>query len=383
MIKSVLQILPAVIFFLLNLNAQNASQDIVTGKTFSIDSKILNEHRVIHVGLPANYEQSKEKYPVLLVLDGEGNFNFSNGLINFLGQTGRFPQMIVIGIPNINRNRDFTPTMEEGRAAGGGAEKFIGFIEKEVFPFFESNYRISPYRILFGHSLGGMFAVHCLINHNDLFDGYIAASPYLQYNNHTILKDVESKMGNIGEHKLLFIALGNEPAYTEGITELINLLDDTPNDLPVKYVQLENEDHNSIRLRALYQGLEFIFNDWQINTDEIAGGCKSIKEKYQKLSRTFGYEIFPGEAVLNIIGYGYLNNQDFEEAINTFKWNVELYPESSNVYDSLGEAFEKSKQYEQASENYKVAAEIGKKTNSPNLQIYETNYSRVQHLLSK
>jgi tetratricopeptide (TPR) repeat protein len=59
------------------------------------------------------------------------------------------------------------------------------------------------------------------------------------------------------------------------------------------------------------------------------------------------------ERNLNSLGYKNLRNKNIETAINIFKINCKLYPESSNVYDSLGEAYLKNGDTIKAIENYK------------------------------
>ena len=46
-----------------------------------------------------------------------------------------------------------------------------------------------------------------------------------------------------------------------------------------------------------------------------------------------------GERALNALGYRLLRLQRSAEAISVFEWNVKAHPESSNVHDSLGEAY--------------------------------------------
>ena len=59
------------------------------------------------------------------------------------------------------------------------------------------------------------------------------------------------------------------------------------------------------------------------------------------------------ENLLNKTGYSYLREDNLEMAVNLFKINAALYPESSNVYDSLGEALLKSGDTLNAILNYK------------------------------
>jgi glyoxylase-like metal-dependent hydrolase (beta-lactamase superfamily II) len=60
----------------------------------------------------------------------------------------------------------------------------------------------------------------------------------------------------------------------------------------------------------------------------------------------------------NSLGYGYLNEEKYDEAIAIFKLNMELYPDSWNVYDSLGEAYMKSGKLDLAVNSYTRSLEL-------------------------
>ncbi len=64
------------------------------------------------------------------------------------------------------------------------------------------------------------------------------------------------------------------------------------------------------------------------------------------------------EINLNNAGYILLSLNKIQDAIDIFKKNVELYPESSNVYDSLGEAYMKNGDKELSIENYEMSLEL-------------------------
>ena len=64
------------------------------------------------------------------------------------------------------------------------------------------------------------------------------------------------------------------------------------------------------------------------------------------------------EYELNRLGYNYLRDKNYQNAIAVFKMNVTLYPESGNVYDSLADAYLRSGDSLEAFTNYKKALEI-------------------------
>jgi len=95
------------------------------------------------------------------------------------------------------------------------------------------------------------------------------------------------------------------------------------------------------------------------------------------VSRKYGIEVVTPELVINALGYRYLQAEEYEKAIATFKKNVERYPGSANVYDSLGEAYENYGKPEKAAKSYKQAVSLGEKSGDPNLAVYKTNLERV------
>ena len=368
--------------FYFSVYSQVTEQDLNAGKVVILDSKYLKEKRAIYITPPANYKNTNISYPVLFVLDAEGNHFFSSGVAHFFGQLTKVPDLIVVGIPNIDRGRDFTPAVISDYKSGG-AEPFIEFIEKELILYVEQNYRTVPFRILFGHSLGGMFNIHCLTKHPDLFQAHIAASPYVKFKNNYVINEAEGKIVKLNDkHRFLFMMLGDEPDYEESLDKLTDLIDDEASEkLHWNFVQLKSEDHGTVKLKTLYQGLEFIFPDWRIEAETIQEGSSAIIQKYGELSDRYGYDIKPDEATLNRVGYIYLNNKMISDAIKILKYNMELYKSSPNTYDSLGEAYEKNSQLELAKENYQKAVKFSKISGLGNLDVFLKNLSRIESRL--
>ena len=89
------------------------------------------------------------------------------------------------------------------------------------------------------------------------------------------------------------------------------------------------------------------------------------------------------EGLINQMGYQFLFDSRPEEAIAVFKANVERYPNSANVYDSLAEAYERGGQIDLAEPLYNKAQVLGAQNNDPNTAIYKTNYERVHAKLKE
>ncbi|HSK70627.1 MAG TPA: alpha/beta hydrolase-fold protein [Pyrinomonadaceae bacterium] len=364
-----------------SISAQNPQIASVVHTQHKINSTVLGEERTVLVRVPPNYAQTDEKFPVVYMLDAHAPQNaMMAGIIEQQVWGGVMPEMILVGIQNTQRVRDMTPTKTE-RAGSGGGEKFLEFIEKEVIPMVEKNYRTQPFRIFAGHSLAGMTVVNSFVSRPDLFNAYIAASPFLHWDNNYVVKRAEEAFKqNKDWKKTMFIALGDEPQYTNGFNSFQDLLSRAkPKNFNYEFQLYKDENHGSIVLRAYYAGLRKVFDGW---TPPQTGNITDLENHYKRLSDRFGYKIQIPENLLNQIGYQFLNQNRNDEAIAAFRKNIENYPNSANVYDSLGEALEKTGQIKQAKENYEKAYNLAAKQGDTQLaQIFKTNLDRVSEKL--
>ena len=93
----------------------------------------------------------------------------------------------------------------------------------------------------------------------------------------------------------------------------------------------------------------------------MAGNADEVLTRYDELKNSADPEQHPAEFVLNALGYDYLRSGRADEAIRLFARNVQEYPESSNVYDSLGEGYAAAGQKALAIENYEKSLKLDPK----------------------
>jgi tetratricopeptide (TPR) repeat protein len=88
------------------------------------------------------------------------------------------------------------------------------------------------------------------------------------------------------------------------------------------------------------------------------GGIEAAIDRYRYLREhardTYNFE----EQELNRLGYLLLEKRKAVEAVEIFKLNVEFFPESANVYDSLGEGYLAAGDFDRAVDNYRRSLEI-------------------------
>lgn len=89
-----------------------------------------------------------------------------------------------------------------------------------------------------------------------------------------------------------------------------------------------------------------------------AGKVAEAIEAYKKIKREQPANVAVAEARLNDLGYSLLREKKLVEAIAVLKVNAELYPQSANAYDSLGEAYMENGEKELARVNYKRSLEL-------------------------
>jgi predicted alpha/beta superfamily hydrolase len=167
------------------------NKNITIGHVDSIASVVLKEKRQLWVYVPASARDLTylpQRYPVVYLLDGDAFFASTTGMIGQLSEgflTNVFPEMIVVGILNTDRMRDFTPAhvtssavvAASGLKTSGGGENFTTFLAQELIPYIDTHYPTSPHRTLVGHSLGGLLVLNTLVHHTSLFDNYVALDP--------------------------------------------------------------------------------------------------------------------------------------------------------------------------------------------------------------
>jgi predicted alpha/beta superfamily hydrolase len=362
-----------------------------------IQSKVLTETRTILVRTPASYATGTRAYPVLYLTDGDRQIGHTAATVDFLAREGRMPEVIIVGINNTtrgaDRTRDLTPTHIErmggvnggfATPTSGGGERFLDYIATEVIPYVEKNYRTQPFRVFAGHSFGGLFALHTFFTRPALFNGVIAVSPTLTWDNRYVYRSATEWVKKAGDRPVtLVMSVGNEGEELDREFDALKALLEKsgPKSLELKAVRFADEDHGSVVLPTHYEGLRKVFAPFRFvlgpPTEDPKKLYAQAREHYTKASARIGYTLPIPEATTNAIGYRLLQAGHMPEAIEVFRANTEAYPESANVHDSLGEAQERAGALDQALASYRRAAALGKKNNDPNLGVYEQNAERV------
>lgn len=404
--KNVLIILFGLISFT-NIAQKNS---ITFGEKISIDSKILNEKREIWIRLPQNYDWAinfeNERFNVIYTLDAEDNFNSVSSIYEsdagFLNAS--FHASIIVGITNIDRNRDFIPEHNEtptDYCPSGKGQKFTEFIEKELIPYIDNKYATRPFRTFIGHSLGGLLATNILAYNSNLFKAFVIIDPSLtRYteNQYKALKETISSKDFKGISVYLAIANTIEGSYTinnvnesndiynshiQRIIDFDNFIKRSNKVLIYQSKFYEDYDHVNSKTIAVLDGFRFIFKgyNFKFTAGEFENVSLDLIQKmdshYENLSKKFNIKIETPLGMLNVLSYSAMKNKQFELAGMLFKRNVETNPEFWNFNDSYGDYFKEIGDYKNAKVYYEKALKLN------NYPETKSKLKEVNNLLKK
>ena len=262
---------------------------------FEIFSKEINQEFVINIGLPPNYSEDHDKYPVVYVTDAGPNFIGLMGSIPLMQLVNDLPSFVLVGISYKSqnsmdsmslRNRDLTPTNDKvwmatqkdmykifgedlPQVEAGGAKYFLDFINDEIKPFINNKYYVDTTDQTYcGFSLGGLFGLYTLFNSSNSFKRYVIGSPSIWWDDRYILKvEEEYAKKNKNLSAKVFMSIGDlEEEEGDNFKMILNmktlsktLLSRKYEGLDLKTAIFEDETHCSAISATLNRGLRNVF----------------------------------------------------------------------------------------------------------------------------
>jgi predicted alpha/beta superfamily hydrolase len=369
------------------------AQDIKIGKQDSIYSQILKETRPFSVYFPPSYcTNSNQKYPVLYILDGDYNFHYVTGLIELQSSISEnIPEMIVVGISGKDSKTYMQNCIPEetNSKLQGNANKVFKFINTELVPYVTKKYKVNNYKILSGHSKGGLFVINSALHKPKSFNHYIAISPAVWYEDSGINDITQNILKQNKNFKSdVYISLANEKGMmvdsflkvaTSSVFKNANvvyilaflglilsaifyrkvrsisklkrlslallilvisfsftaylLYGYFPNNTNFKFKKFAHENHNSVGAPTYKWALNNIFQNWKL--DKPYFESPEGLEKYSKNTKNQYGETFnlSNSALANTVLYILKDDKKaLEEMGNLIKKN---YPESTSYYNLL------------------------------------------------
>ncbi|WP_298895054.1 alpha/beta hydrolase-fold protein [uncultured Psychroserpens sp.] len=328
------------------------------GETITLKSEILKENREIQIFLPDSYQETDNTYPVLYVLDGQRYFLHAVSLHKTFVGFRQTPEFIIVGITKkqSERNRNFS----------SNAKTFLNAIEQDIIQYVDTNYRTSEDRLLFGWAYAGGFTIEALINKPNLFNAYIAASPFPASEKINAVDSLISHNTNF-DKLLYFTSDINEGVVRDGTIALNELLiNKAPESMRWNFREFIGEEHISTPFSTLYHGMITYFEyypELQFNTLKEflnAGGLESVYSYYQKRASRYGFPAELSDWTMFSITRNAMRADDFEQfdkLVNTFQPTDFMSRLRVSRACSIAEFYLKHKQYDRAIDLFNLLAE--------------------------
>jgi uncharacterized protein len=371
-----------------------APTTISEGERVTLHSAVLGEDRVVFVSTPVSYD-GRRSYPVLYLTDGQFNFDQARSTVGFLSRNVMIPQMIVVGIVNRDRTRDLYSTRADFKIGprtipfptSGNGDNFLGFIQQELIPWVDANYRTTPLRLFAGHSAGGNFALHAMRTRPRLFQAIIAVSPWLAWDDHKELHELEQFLASARTPvRALFVSnIGaSDGPEMKGDIDALSAALRARNDPALRWAVsfYPDETHDSTFVKGFYDGLRMIFAGWSYPRDPatnvLVGSLDDVKAHYLKVGQGLGVAFPPPPEIIDELGYRDLRQGKPAEAIAAFRFETEQYPQSANAWDSLGEGLERAGRLDEAAAAYGKAVALAEAARAPGLASFRAHAQRVE-----
>lgn len=314
------------------------SSIVALGTRLRIKSSVLHETREVIVATPPGYEQSRAKFPVLYLLDGAENLLTTVSASRALAGAGRMPQVIIVAIVNTRRDRDFTPKLVRtnelppGVETAGGADGFLRFIGTELIAAIDARYRTQPMRTIIGHSLGGLLAMRALATAPKLFRAYLTLEPSLWWDARqpvaSVLDSLRAHPQSIG--RLAAVEGTSDEGWKPDWDALGKV---APAHFRTSFIHIENESHENLPYRGIYEGLAALFSDYMpaMRHDLSYSNLAALDRQYADMSRDFGYNVSPPLSAILTIANREANQRRFESARRALARADSLYPGASDT----------------------------------------------------
>ena len=338
-------ILPLILFLLFthHVLAKQRGKTVADG----LYSSILSEQRELLIHLPNTYHLSKtSRYPVLYLTDGLRNFNHASGTLDLLNQSYEAQEMIIVAIKNTHRTRDLTPTYDESYnqwGISGGADNFLDFIEKELIPHINKRYRSNGFKVLSGHSLGGLLSVYSLQTRPHLFQAHFAFSPSLWWHKNTVLKDAEIFLKqNKPLNNFLYMNLADEGGDMLSAYEKYGKLLHTQKRYGFTFHQefIKKENHSTSAMVGQNRAYVELNKKLNCSSADAVKGLTGIEQCYQKLAKQFAVNITPDYSAYRQAADKAIQDKRYFDAINIYEQLIKQYPYITDAYFRLAYLYE-------------------------------------------
>lgn len=310
--------------------------------SFTMRSDAMGEAREIVVRTPAGYGKGDERYPVIYITDADWNFPVMAEYLEYLAYWNRIPPMIIVGILNVDRNRDFVPRADPNFPNTGEANRFVGFLGQELQPRIERDFRTSGFDIMAGHSFGGVIALHTLFSEPDLFDAYVTVGTSTWVADRALFEEAEAALARgEGLEKFVYMSVAEADGGAtvpdgKAFAELMAAR--KPEGMEWHFDVIPQTNHFTAVVPSLHDALEKLYPAWGHDDEVIAraraGGAEGVEAWFAEKRAALGTRFYPQSMELGVAAYRLAQEGHGEGARALSARLRELYPDRPGVYEA-------------------------------------------------
>jgi hypothetical protein len=276
-------------------------------QSFQIASAIMKETRRVLVVLPPSYPQSAatRRYPVTVIVDGEYLIAPVTAVADELTRNGQIPESLIVGIENIggadfmssNQKRVYDLTPPGLSAAGSdenqGGDHFLDFIEKELLPAVDRQFRTAAPRIFVGVSSGAVLATYAAATRST-YAAIVSLDAPIHLGDNWLAKKLIARAG-AGGRPVRYVSLEAKFGWPDA--EWKKLIAVAPASWKLYREKFQLEGHETLQMIGAYIGLRQVFSDYSRFSAPEAP-TTSILPYYEKVGESLGASVIPPRRLL-------------------------------------------------------------------------------------
>lgn len=345
--------------------AQENGEDISIGKYYKINSSILKETRTILISLPDGYEEGDDHYPVIFVLYANQvreYFAEAVAVVNRLTGAGDIPPMIIVGITNLDRYGDLLPvSARPGKEPGAPA--FLSFMQKELLPWLQNNYRTTEFNIIMGPQAGAPFAIFAMKNGGNAFNAAIINNPFWPLaaaaQSKLSLREMFSEETSLS--RFVHITYRDDIYGEKKLKKYVHDLEKTYREIaPGKFkldVDFLADNDDFIVPTGLKRGLKLLFKGYRLEDFSNMTTLDEISLYFQKLSEKVGCQLDIPYLTLVFFGDHLIKEGKQEQGEAVYHHVIKTFPASVDGLYRMAEIYRNRGEKEKALNFYRKCIE--------------------------
>lgn len=269
-------------------------------RSFTVESKVLGQTRRVFVHLPPSFEKTTRRYPTIVLFDGELLMQPVVTVADVLTSEGQMPESVIVSIENTDdydgRVHDLTPPglSVSGSSRSEGGDRFLDFIEQELLPALDTQFRAGAPRALIGTSSGGILTTYAAATRGT-FRLHLALDTPTHLGDGWLGAKLLARARRTPAVPLRYVSYGVRFGWKDDAWKRIEAA--APAGWQVHSEKLPHESHNSMQFVGSYLGLRELFRDYSMLAAP-EWPTTSILPAYEKLTVPYGARLVPPAPLL-------------------------------------------------------------------------------------